>query len=650
GVVEYACKVRAGGAYEPWLSLGTQMSIRDVFLSGYDIKRNYFFDLRVRGAGGLTINRQGGFDLEFFDPETHAAPFTSSVDTSDDSPPVEPWVSLADTATAVDNELYAQWQSADPESGIQRYEYAVGVHSAPESAGQEETEEEEEEQETDDGGGFYLPGFGSALELANGVVGGAQVVGGAMADVLANVVPWTDAGGRTEAIIKNLELQHGYEYVVSVRATNGVGLQSIGTSDPILVDLTPPEGIEIVELVQEAVDGYPNSVKFEFTFGEDPETEVAAHYFALGSSPTTDDLFPWTEAVLNFGKIADLPVAEGSPVYLLVKGVNLLGLEAVVVAELELDYSDGSPPPAPTVVTDPQASSGDGSSLAVGWNRVLDLESGILSYAYGISSEIIEDPAAEPDILAWVAVDRTEQPYYIGKRVGGDGSDLILPGAGDQEEGAESGESEGAQIADFGGFGYVQVGVQVIGEQLGTDYEVRRTDLNLSGPVYAAVRVTNGAGLSTVACSPMILFDATPPEGASIQAQPQQTNLGMLELTLDAADRESGIESYRYEVYPVQAGPSAAWAVSTWRNADAPAQGAVSRTVQISAFPPPGLQYGESYDVRLWVRNRAGLTRATNLVTIEMVPPEGEGEIKPDQEGVIDLRREPALPPVRRAP
>jgi len=650
--VEYAFKVRAGGSLEPWLSTGVDQRIADTFLYGYDIERNYIFDLRVRGAGGLTIQRRGLFDLEFFDPEANNEPLVSNLDTSDNSPPAEPWVGLADTITANPEELYAEWLSGDVQSGIQRYEYAVGTYSIPEGAAgaaEEEQEEVEGAEEDGGGGGFYLPEFNSALEAADqisGVIGGDDMDPGAMfADTVpTDVVPWTDAGGRTEAIIKNLDLQHGHEYVVSVRVTNGVGLQSTGSSDPFLVDLTAPEGIQIVEFIQETVDGYPNSVKFEFSFGEDPETEVAAHYFALGSSETTDDLFPWTETVLlDSGRIANLPVTAGAPIYLLVKGVNILGLEALVTADLELSFVDNSPPPAPMVVTYPQQSSNDGSELAIGWNEVQDPGSGIVSYAYGIGSAALEDPAAETDIVPWVTVVRANEPYYIGKRA------PDLPALGAEEEG------EAADVS-IAGFGYVAAGFQVLGDFLGTDYEINREDLALSGRVYAAVKVTNGAGLTTVNYSPLLIFDATPPETAGVQTEAQQSDLEMLELSLTAGDRESGIESYRYEIYRIVAGPNLAWASSSWQYAEAPPAGDMSRTILISEFPAPGLQYNNLYEIRFWVRNRTGLVRAANPVIIEIVPlqEEGDTQVMPDRskrlKHVLDLRQGKDIPFSRESP
>jgi hypothetical protein len=297
------------------------------------------------------------------------------------------------------------------------------------------------------------------------------------------------------------------------------------------------------------------------------------------------------------------------------------------------------------VVTEPQQSATDGSQLAIGWDEVQDGESGIVGYAYGISSQPLEEAEQEPDILSWVPVERSADPYYIGKHFGGDEEDLIVPGAGEEEQ-------DGGAAFGIAGFGYVQAGLQVMGEVLGTDYEVLREDLALSGPVYAVVRVTNGAGVSSVGGAPMIIYDATPPETAAVQAEPRQSDLQRLELTLTASDRESGIQAYRYQVFRIQAGPNVAWTSSPWRDAGAPSQGEMSAAIQITQFPPPGLQYNTLYQVRLWVRNRAGLIRAAPPVTIEMVPLQEEGDegAQDDKEGVIDIRKDDDLPAVRRAP
>jgi hypothetical protein len=530
----------------------------------------------------------------------------------------------------------------------------VGTHSVPDSdSGSEDEDSEDAEAE---GEGLYVSGFGSALEPAGGVVG---VVGGAAGEAApSDIVPWTDAGGRTAVVIKNLELEHGHEYVVSVRATNGVGLESVGSSEPVLVDLTPPEGQEITLLERETTDGYPNSLRFELSYGEDAETEVAAHYFGVGSSATTADLFPWTEASLDFGRIVNLPFSPNEPVYFSVRAVNVLGTESVVTRELTFDFADQSPPQAPGVVTEPGGSSTDGSRLAIGWNGVEDAESGIAGYAYGISSTALDEPAEEPagdaaaqmvpepDIVGWITVEPEREPYYIGKRVAGEIGGMQVMGFGQV-----AGDLQIADGADGG---------------LDAEFVAERTGLALSGTVYAVVRVTNGAGLSTIASAPPLLVDGTRPESAVLRAEAVQTEPNVLRFSVEGSDRESGIAAYRYRIYRVtDALVATPWIATSWQALDAAPGESASRSIAVTSFPSPGLEYGRSYDVRAELRNGAGLSRTTATRRIQLQEPEpesgaegnGEAGEKPPADGAAgdggqsqyDFRRERGQePPVRR--
>jgi hypothetical protein len=125
-----------------------------------------------------------------------------------------------------------------------------------------------------------------------------------------------------------------------------------------------------------------------------------------------------------------------------------------------------------------------------------------------------------------------------------------------------------------------------------------------------------------------------------IQADPRESRLGVFELTLSAGDRESGIQAYRWEVYRILEEPNVAWASSTWKNSGAPDTGDFSRLVVISGFPAPGTQYNNLYEIRLWVRNRSGLVRAAEPITIEVIPMQEEG----DEEPTIQLRPGVNLP------
>ena len=101
------------------------------------------------------------------------------------------------------------------------------------------------------------------------------------------------------------------------------------------------------------------------------------------------------------------------------------------------------------------------------------------------------------------------------------------------------------------------------------------------------------------------------------------------------------------------------WMSSGWLAAEAPSEGEMSRTIVISGFPAPGLQYNQMYDIRIWVRNRSGLSRAADLVTVQVVPmgEEGEEQYQGEPYGaegqrgdVLDLRKGEQLPGVRRTP
>ena len=655
GVVEYAVKVHPFGYDKSYRSTGTQMSTAEAIFQVYRVQRNYLFDLRVRGAGGLTTRRQGDIEMYFFDPEEDAEPFITSLDISDDSIPSWPVVILAELITSDAEELYAEWSAIDPESGVQRYEYSVGTYSVPEGAAAAAADAENGQDGGDAvgiaGGGFYFPGFGSVLEPAGqpGVIGGDEDA----ADVVpTDVLPWTDAGGRTAVVIKNLDLQHGHEYIVNARVTNGVGLQNVNSSEPVLVDLTWPQGQQVTQLIQQTVDQYPNSIRFEFNFAEEPESELVAHYVAVGSSPAADDLFPWTEMNLDFGRIANLPLAEGEPFYLSVRAANSVGLESTVSAELEFSFIDNSEPPAPMVVTQPSQNSTDGSQIAIGWNGVADEESGVISYAYALSSSVptADELAGEeyqPDILDWVEVELSEAPYYLGKGTGGSFGDLP------PLDGGDAGDDEGAGEAAVTGGGMVQMGTGALiqtGEPLqfdgglDTEYAVVRTDLNMQGRVYALVRVTNGAGLSSFATSVPVIFDSSPPEFDRVVADAEQYRTDQLSCRLEASDPESGIQSYRYTVYRVLGGPVQQWVASDWIQVESTPDELLSLPLRISGFPAPGLQYGQEYRLDFEVKNNTGLVYGSAPVIIELVQP------KDDDLLPLDGRQAPGQrnPAVRR--
>jgi hypothetical protein len=255
---------------------------------------------------------------------------------------------------------------------------------------------------------------------------------------------------------------------------------------------------------------------------------------------------------------------------------------------------------------------------------VTDEESGIISYAYGISSMNLAQRGWRPDILDWVPVDVSEPPYYLGKGLGGGFGGMVQMGPGVVGAGA----------------------LQVLGDGLDTEYAVQRSGLNLQGRVYAVVRVTNGAGLSSVAASVPVVFDASPPEYVRVEAEEQQSRIDQLSCNLEASDPQSGITAYRYTIYRVLGGPVQQWVTSGWIELEPQPAGVLSLPIRISDFPAPGLEYGREYRLDIEVKNGTGLVNGAAPVIIEVLAPEGGGLI-PLEGSQSPGEREPAVRRVR---
>ena len=119
---------------------------------------------------------------------------------SDATPPVI-WSVYDDTYTTSTTTLQASWTGSDPESGIQRFEFAVGLQP-----------------------------------------GGTSVKG------------WTDAGTATSAAIGGLSLVIGSTYYVTVRAVNGSGVVSAPMSSP---GVTVARAVETIAQAKSFPDGEP---------------------------------------------------------------------------------------------------------------------------------------------------------------------------------------------------------------------------------------------------------------------------------------------------------------------------------------------------------------------------------------------------------
>ena len=436
--------------------------------------------------------RGAPFNFVYSDPARDSAPVVSAIDSSDGTASTTPIVTTGGPYSSRQDLLYASWDADDPESGIQRFDYAVGTYTGESGGGVSVTSKNT---------GLSEPLLGSTLEDVEGSFGKTITP----VSVPTDILDWTSAGGRTEANLRGLSLAHGGEYVISVRAINGVGLESVGSSHPILIDTTPPEEPTISSFQQVSADGHANSTAFAFQESLDPESGVLFYQVALGTSADLDNLLPWTEVTGLSGTVVNLPVLEGGSVYLQVRAANGAGLESTAVADLTMSYADSSPPPAASVTTDPALYLADGTELTLSWAAVEDSASGVIGYEYGIGTS-----PTTADVLSWVPVGSPRTPYLLGQ-----GS---VPGSGGED-----------------------------------NLEIELTDLSLaSGPsYYAVVKSINGSGLQSVGASEAFIVDSSAPVDTALSAAESSSERDTLSVHLSARDSESGIASYRFALWEV---------------------------------------------------------------------------------------------------
>jgi hypothetical protein len=594
----------------PWLSVGAVNDINFLFIPQIQDPGTYGLFIKVRGAGGKTIIREGRFKVEYAAPG-QKVPVTSGMDTSDTTPPTTPVVTLSGAATANKETLYAKWSSDDQYSGIQGYQYAV-------------------EEYTDQ---TAKAGTGAVQGAPQGASPTALQGGGKLVNKVLNVQPtttttaqffqsgplvsaqeaashkWVDAQGRTEANIRGLSLEQGKRYVVWVMATNGVGRAAIGRSDPIVVDAIPPDPPQITAFQQTSADGHANSVTFTFTPGTDTVSGISGHSFALGLSDKDQKVWPWTVAQGTSATVVNLPVSRGQQVTLQVKAASGAGLESTTTKTITIAYGGAKPPTAPSVVASPQNFTSDTSKLDLAWSAASDPDSGIVGYEYAVGTS-----PSKADALSWTPAAGSSVPYLLG-------------------QGTQGGQGNTALKA------------------------TASVTLQDKGTYYALVRTTNGSGLTSVGASPAVVVDLAPPN-AALTAKAESPGTDRIAVDVKATDTISGVARYRAKVWqakgPLSMGDEAsaivvpvmgwasqgtfhgsmqsramqlanppvgaAWYTTDWQpvtNAAPPTS--VDIQVIITGFPSPGLEIGKYYRVTVEVASGSGVTAESNAAVIKVV-------------------------------
>ncbi|HNW45296.1 MAG TPA: lectin like domain-containing protein, partial [Elusimicrobiales bacterium] len=171
------------------------------------------------------------------------------------------------------SQLSANWTaSSDPESGIVRYDYAIGTVSG-------------------------TPG----------------------------VKAWTSAGASLSVTATGLSLADGATYYFGVLAVNGLGAESAATwSDGQYVDISTPEEAPYLYDGTGADTDYATSLTtLSANWGASPSPGASAYYYAVGATAGAADVVPWASAGTALAVTeTGLSLSEGSTYYFSVKAYN----------------------------------------------------------------------------------------------------------------------------------------------------------------------------------------------------------------------------------------------------------------------------------------------------------------------------------------
>ena len=191
-------------------------------------------------------------------------------------------------------------------------------------------------------------------------------------DTLSPIVLSADS---TRFVAPFLEYAPGTPYYVTLEATNGVGLKTLGHSEPIYVEATPPTptgtatvlanyletnftdlSSAVFDLPQAGCILETSSITLQWDAFEDAESSVANYHIALGTVPNASDLLPFTDVtpyVAASGRyeytlqgIGGILNSTGkAPVFANIRGFNGAGMATTLASQpLHVDTAFNTDP------------------------------------------------------------------------------------------------------------------------------------------------------------------------------------------------------------------------------------------------------------------------------------------------------------------
>lgn len=196
-----------------------------------------------------------------------------------------------------------------------------------------------------------------------------------------SVFGWTPVGTVLSYTVEDLTLTQGETYFVNVKAVNQAGLTSIGASNGITVDLTPPSRPQVTD--QGTIVSSNTALSFSIRATEDVSA-IPAYLYSLGTAAGRSNAVPTATTTQQALSLSDLHLTDGVRYYLSVKALNTL-MNASQVGFSDGILVDGSAPTAP-VVTDDGVYTTSNTTLSVRWTLGTDAHSGITGHEIALGT------------------------------------------------------------------------------------------------------------------------------------------------------------------------------------------------------------------------------------------------------------------------
>uniref|UniRef100_A0ABM0M5T3 Uncharacterized protein LOC102801709 n=1 Tax=Saccoglossus kowalevskii TaxID=10224 RepID=A0ABM0M5T3_SACKO len=220
-----------------------------------------------------------------------------------------------------------------------------------------------------------------------------------------DVQDFIDVGITNRAVAHGLDLQDGYTYYATVKATDFVGLTTISVSPGVTIDTTPPQKTDVKINIGGSFHVSTSSVSASWRgLFVDLESGISIYEWAVGSLPGFADIMPFTVINSEEGtsdENIDLELIEGHAYYVSVKAYNGAGMSTMATSWATI--VDASPPiagyvydgtvSADQIDLDVQT---DLSSLTARWTGFSDPHTGIATYTWAIGTcKVCDDTRGE---------------------------------------------------------------------------------------------------------------------------------------------------------------------------------------------------------------------------------------------------------------